>query len=125
MRARSSPIRPLLAATPLTYQSAVSTRAASQHARHITNGGGGERLNKIVYADGVMRAERGGGRGVIICVLLASLAVTNGLNPSSASVRQNFSGRQATSWAGRFVHAFISGESKSSLRRDSVLCQGG
>lgn len=64
-RARSPPIRPLLATTPLTYQSAVSTRAASQHARHITNDGVGERLNKIVYSDGVMRAERAEGEELL------------------------------------------------------------
>lgn len=68
MRARSSPIRPLLAAAPLTYQSAVSTRAAEQHARHITSAGAGERLNKMVYTDGVMRAERAeGGELLSVC----------------------------------------------------------
>lgn len=90
VRARSSPTRPLLAATPLTYESAVSTQAALQHMRHIANDG--ERLNKIVYTDGVMRAERAEGEELLSVCNSRRLAVTNGLNPSSVSAHQNFDG---------------------------------
>lgn len=43
----------------------VNTGGLATHARHITSDGAGERLNEIVYTDGVMRAERAEGEELL------------------------------------------------------------